>query len=125
MKDRCFHGMAKKCTITKELLEYAKREDHNWSEFPDVNGYTFNQIKVPYEIASKDELLQYFAAQKEPSIYRMDPWSYYVLHKDSKRKSALNLALEEGYDSCTFFDLGAVRRNQLSIYELDYQPDTY
>ena len=116
-QEDCFVELDYTCTIREELFEYAKTIT-DWETATENGKYSFAQCYAPLDIIKKDPFLSLF----NPRILKLSANTYYALHKDSYRQSAVNMLLSP-CDSTTFFRVGDNRRNQYFICELEYKLD--
>ena len=88
---------------------------------------TFLQNPVPKYIYEKDPLINILCEQgwKEPVLFKSEPESMYIFHRDrGNRPAALNLLLGEP-NSDTLFMGNMIFRNQYKLLKVDYKPDRY
>lgn len=122
MNDHLFYKINQKSTIRKELLEYAL----SIKEWP--RPRTFLAVPVPAEIYLKDDLFEKLKSIIRPDangifLMKLPAQTYYGIHVDSVRQSALNMLLNDSSDSVSFFRNTKFEHTQCSITELAYEKD--
>lgn len=119
----CFTKLEVKCTVLEELRDLVKQTD--WTKAADSDLQTFMFTTIPFSIVEKDKVLRTYAVYNDaPKIFYMPAWTYYSLHTDSNRKSAINMAIDDS-DSASFFAANRFRTNQFRTIELQYEPGSY
>jgi hypothetical protein len=136
---RYFYQLTSKCSNVSQILDYAisveKVYGNNiWNELIDNHLYNTeissilgNVIPLPEKFVEQDIVFK--TLKKEIglnfSIGKMSANNFYNLHVDKKRKFAINLILNNDFDSITFFSLEKFRDKQHKVIELHYQPDHF
>ena len=121
----CFYKLNVKSECRQKLLEYALSVE-DWLEDTNNNQLTFLQKKVPINLVADDPVLgRLIKEDTRIKIFKTLANTFYHPHKDSHRGAAINLILNNDYNSHTFFTIGKYRTSQSHIKYLDYEKDTY
>ena len=114
-----YHPLPVKSLIADELLNFAMSTE-SWQPY-----YNFNAVQVPFDIAFKDPVIKTIGL-KYPlamGVIRLDPYTTYDWHVDSRRGACINMLLNDVKSYCLF----SVGRTEAThkFLELKYQPKTY
>lgn len=114
-----FYAMPSKSTIADELLDFAISTE-SWKPY-----YNFNAVQIPFSLAFKDPVIEAIGL-KYPlamGVIRLDPYTTYDWHVDSRRGACINMLLNDVKSNCLF----SVGRTEAThgFLELKYQPKTY
>ena len=131
--NNCYYELAKKSTISKDLLELAFNTS-GWTPYfknhspnpKQIHTYEQYYKLVPASILVKDDLFKWLFDTYEftAAIMRIDPYSCYNWHKDSRRGAGINMALNPNVRSfCVFAN--DINEFSFPIKELAYKPNTY
>ena len=115
-----YYEIGTKSTIAKELYDYA------FNSQPWFPHYNFNVKPIPAEIIAQDNFFKWLHARYEfmVGIIRLDPYTCYDWHTDTRRGVGINMLLTPFDRSvCAFAPNkeGVV----FNIEELKYKPATY
>jgi len=124
MNEQLFYKFNQKSIIRKELLDYAV----SIKEWP--RPKSFLGVLCPKEIYSKDPLLDKLTSIIHPYdtafyIFKIPAKTYYSIHTDGSRKSALNMLLNDHSNSVSFFKTTKFEFWQCGITELEYEQDSW
>jgi hypothetical protein len=114
-----FHPHPVKSVIADELLDFAMSTGA-WQPY-----YNFSAVQVPFDLAFKDPVIEAIGA-KYPlamGIVRLDPYTTYDWHVDSRRGVCINMLLNDVKSHC-LFSVGETEATH-GFLELKYQPKTY
>jgi hypothetical protein len=120
-----YHKLKNKCIIRQELLSYA----HTVTDWIPKENLSFLQHTVPDTLINKDPTLNILAGTLGEHynigvrIFKLPAWTFYELHVDSIRTSAVNMLLNDQSNSVSFFETAPFRKNQIQIDELSYETD--
>lgn len=114
-----YYPLDTKSVIADELLDFAMSTGA-WQPY-----YNFSAVQVPFELAFKDPVLAGIALQYPLAIgvVRLDPYTTYDWHVDTKRGVSINMLLNDVKSQC-LFSLGETEATH-GFLELKYQPKTY
>ena len=123
MNEHLYYKINQKTTIRKELLDYAL----SIKEWP--RPKSFLGTLCPKEIYSKEPLLDKLSSIIHPYdtafyIFKIPPKTYYAIHTDGSRKSALNMLLNDHSNSVSFFKTSNFEHWQCNVEELEYEQDS-
>ena len=115
-----YYEIGKKSTIYKDLQDFAFQPSE-WTEY-----YNFEAKHIPHELIFQDDFFRWLAQRYNfmGGILRLDPYTCYDWHTDTRRGVGINMLLTPGMRSfCAFTDnkTDAV----FKIEELQYKPSTY
>jgi hypothetical protein len=115
-----YYEIGKKSTIKDELFDFAISPSE-W-----VKYYNFDAKPLTSDILFKDNFFKWLADRYEfiAGILRLDPYTCYNWHTDTRRGVGINMLLTPNIRSYCVF---GVDPNQLvfKIDELKYKPNTY
>lgn len=126
----CFTKLTVKSTIRQDLLKFC--EDGNQWIDPTVG--TFFQKNPPRDLIFSDPFLQHICDNclsnngynTDVKIYRITPWTHYMLHTDEYRSSSINLLINDESDSISYFKASdTYNKLHIKILELKYEQDSY
>jgi hypothetical protein len=114
-----YYPLPVKSLVADELLDFAM-STKSWQSY-----YNFNAVQVPFDIAFKDPVIKTIGL-KYPlamGVIRLDPYTTYDWHVDSRRGVCINMLLNDVKSHCLF----SVGRTEAThgFLELKYQPKTY
>jgi hypothetical protein len=114
-----FYPIDTKSVIADELLDFAMSTGA-WQPY-----YNFSAVQVPFDLAFKDPVLESIGAKYflAVGIVRLDPYTTYDWHVDTKRGVSINMLLNDVKSQC-LFSLGETEATH-GFLELKYQPKTY
>lgn len=115
-----YYEIGIKSTIASELLDYA------FNSTPWFPYYNFSAKPVSPEIIAKDEFFRWLHARYEflAGILKLDPYTCYSWHKDTRRGVGINMLLTPHARSiCAFAD--DTNDTVFKFEELKYKPITY
>lgn len=114
-----FYALSVKSVIADELLDFAMSSSA-WRPY-----FNFSALQVPFDLAYKDPVLTGIGL-KYPlavGILRLDPYTTYDWHTDTKRGVSINMLLNDVKSQC-LFSVGETDATH-KFLELKYQPKTY
>lgn len=115
-----YYEMLLKSTIAKQLVD----EAHSSSDW--INYYNFKAKLVPHEILFQDEFFKWLIKRYDfiAGILRLDPYTCYNWHTDTRRGVGINMLLTP--HSRSFCAFAPDTSDQVfKIQELKYKPSTY
>ena len=114
-----FYPITPKSVIANELFDFALGTG-SWQPY-----YNFSAVQVPFELAFNDPVLAGIGAKHSLAIgiVRLDPYTTYDWHIDTKRGVSINMLLNDVKSNC-LFSVGEAEATH-KFLELKYQPKTY
>lgn len=114
-----FYPITPKSVIADELLDFAMSTG-SWQPY-----YNFSAVQVPFDLAFSDPVLAGIGAKHSLAvgIVRLDPYTTYDWHIDTKRGVSINMLLNDVKSNC-LFSVGETEATH-QFLELKYQPKTY
>jgi hypothetical protein len=114
-----FYPITPKSVIADELFAFALSTG-SWQPY-----YNFSAVQVPFELAFSDPVLAGIGAKHSLAvgIVRLDPYTTYDWHTDTKRGVSINMLLNDVKSNCLFSVDEAEATHE--FLELKYQPKTY
>jgi hypothetical protein len=114
-----FYPIEPKSSIADELLDFAMSTGA-WKPY-----YNFSAAQVPFDLAFSCPVLADIGAKYSLAvgIVRLDPYTTYDWHVDSRRGVCINMLLNDVKSQC-LFSVGETEATH-SFLELKYQPKTY
>lgn len=108
-----------KSVIADELLDFAMGCGA-WQPY-----YNFSAVQVPFDLAFKDPVIEALGAMYPLAvgIIRLDPYTTYDWHVDTRRGVSVNMLLNDVKSFC-LFSVGETEATH-GFLELKYEPKTY
>ena len=115
-----YYEIGTKSTIAKELYDYA------FNSQPWFPHYNFNVKPIPPDIIHRDNFFKWLHARYEfmVGIVRLDPYTCYDWHTDTRRGVGINMLLTPHARSFCAFAPNK-KGTVFKIEELPYKPMTY
>jgi hypothetical protein len=114
-----YYPLPAKSTIYDHLLAFAMGAG-KWEKY-----HNFHAIQVPFDLVFSDSVLHTLGMQHSLAvgILRLDPYTTYDWHVDTRRGVSINMLLNNVKSHCLF----SVRETEAThgFLELKYQPKTY
>lgn len=114
-----FHPLPTKSVIADELLKFAMSTGA-WQPY-----YNFSAVQVPFDLAFSDPVIADIGAKYSLAmgVVRLDPYTTYDWHVDTKRGVCINMLLND-VRSCCLFSVEEAEATH-SFSELKYEPKTF
>jgi hypothetical protein len=114
-----FYPITPKSVIADELFAFALSTGA-WQPY-----YNFSAVQVPFELAFSDPVLAGIGAKHSLAvgIVRLDPYTTYDWHTDTKRGVSINMLLNDVKSHC-LFEVGHDEATH-TFLELKYAPKSY
>ena len=114
-----YHPLPAKSTIYDHLLAFAMGAG-TWKKY-----HNFHAIQVPFDLIFSDPVLHTLGMQHKLAvgILRLDPYTTYDWHVDTRRGVSINMLLNNVKSHC-LFSVGETEATH-GFIELKYQPKTY
>ena len=114
-----FYTLTPRSVIADELLSFAMSTG-DWQPY-----YNFSVVQVPFELAFSDPVIAGIGAKYSLAmgIVRLDPYTTYDWHVDTKRGVCINMLLND-VRSCCLFSVEEAEATH-SFSELRYEPKTF
>ncbi len=124
----CYTKLSTTTTINTELLNLC----NDGSAWIDPSIGTFCQKHPSMELIRSDPFLNWvcenyilYDFRTSVHIFMLRPWSHYQLHTDKFRSASINMLINPGADSISYFQTSEFYKLQCSITELQYEPLRY
>jgi hypothetical protein len=114
-----FYEIPVQSTIADKLFDFAATTG-KWEPY-----YNFHAVQVPFELAYSDPILYMLGMQYKLAvgIIRLDPYTTYDWHTDTRRGVSINMLLNNAKSNCLFSVSEAEATH--SFIELKYRLGSY